>query len=225
MAWQRQDVIQSSQASHTAACQFPPKEDPKCIREWWFRLAGIYASCACCDSLLLQHVWHLFKVDDAARPSPDYTGNPDFDDPKKRDEGVSKNKEDTEFQRFRREVYHKVLAIIFESVCKRSHQGEGVKCGDGLARVLFPGLHILSLDGEEACAACACRSGQANYPCPQCLVPKEALHKITESFTLRTTESMRKVYENAKYAPNPTQREALLIEHGLHFTEVSSTFL
>ncbi|KAJ7696268.1 hypothetical protein B0H17DRAFT_929612 [Mycena rosella] len=121
--------------------------------------------------------------------------------------------------RFRREVYHKVCGIIFKSLLRPARNGETVKCGDGLNRVLFPGIPYHSLDGEEACSMCACRAALANFPCPRCLVPKAQLHSLLKEFTPRTTESMKLVYEAAHDAPTKAEQEKILQSHGLHLTE------
>ncbi|KAJ7768112.1 hypothetical protein DFH07DRAFT_1008731 [Mycena maculata] len=121
--------------------------------------------------------------------------------------------------RFRREVYHKVCGIIFKSLLGPARNGETVKCGDGIDRVLFPGIPYHSLDGEEACTMCACRAALTNFPCPRCLVPKTELHFLSKQFTLRTTATMKQVYDAALVARTKTDQERLLQSNGLHLTE------
>ena len=58
--------------------------------------------------------------------------------------------ETVEFGLFRKKVYDKVLQKIFKTLETPSQEGEAVKCGDGISHVLFPGISIHSLDGEEA---------------------------------------------------------------------------
>ncbi|KAJ7872619.1 hypothetical protein B0H14DRAFT_3563204, partial [Mycena olivaceomarginata] len=72
---------------------------------------------------------------------------------------------------------------------------------------------------ETACTLCACRAAMANFPCPRCLVPQEELHSLLKEFTLRTTATMKQVYENALVARNKTEQENLLKSFGLHLTE------
>ncbi|KAJ6559299.1 hypothetical protein B0H10DRAFT_1845936, partial [Mycena sp. CBHHK59/15] len=112
----------------------------------------------------------------------------------------------------RREVYHKVCSVIFESLVRPSRDGETVKCGDEIDRVLFPGIPFHSLAGEEACA---CRAALANFPCPRCLVPKADLHSLLKKFTPRTTASMKRVCEDACIACNKTEQERILQSHGM----------
>ena len=59
------------------------------------------------------------------------------------------------FGLFKWEVYHKILQRIFKTLEIPSQQGEAVKCGNGLHCVLFPGIPIHTLDGEEAWNTCA----------------------------------------------------------------------
>jgi len=127
-----------------------------------------------------------------------------------------------EYARFKREVYHKICDIIFASVRRRSHSGEAVICGDNITRVLFPGVLINAVDMEEAYCMCGTRGVQANYPCPRCLIHKSELHRLTMSFTLRTQQRMKTVYEKAlTYASSAAEK--LLKGMGLHLVEVCCT--
>jgi len=125
------------------------------------------------------------------------------------------------FGLFKREVYHKVLKKIFNSLEIRSQQGEAVKCGDGVHRVLFPGIPIQSVDGEEACSTCATRGASADHPCPHCLVHKHQLHEVINSSPIRTVKTMRNAYKQSLAAPTKTAAEAILKDHGLHKIIVS----
>ena len=125
------------------------------------------------------------------------------------------------FGLFKREVYHKVLKKIFNSLEICSQQGEAVKCGDGVHRVLFPGIPIQSVDGEEACSTCATRGASADHPCPRCLVHKHQLHEVINSSPIRTVKTMRNAYKQSLAAPTKTAAEAILKDHGLHKIIVS----
>ncbi|KDR80463.1 hypothetical protein GALMADRAFT_92870 [Galerina marginata CBS 339.88] len=95
-----------------------------------------------------------------------------------------------------------------------------MQCGDGVNRVLHPGILINSLDGEEANCFCACRaSSKANYPCPKCLVHKGQLYNVTGSFEARTSDSMRSVILRASQASTKTEKEKILQAFGLHDIE------
>lgn len=95
-----------------------------------------------------------------------------------------------------------------------------LSCGDKVKRVIYPGIPIQALDGEEATWASACQAALANYPCPRCLVQHSDLDKIDKSFTPRTTETMCQVYEDSLVATSKTASENILKAYGLHRTEV-----
>ncbi|KAJ7090711.1 hypothetical protein C8R44DRAFT_835939 [Mycena epipterygia] len=135
-------------------------------------------------------------------------------DPDDRNTGQS-----VDWARFRRELMHKVFKIIFGSLRKPAKHGETLKCGDKIQRVCYPGIPITSIDGEEACSVSACRAALAHFPCPRCLVHHNDLGKLCESFTLRTTETMKRFYEDALAASTKSEREHILQSVGLHATE------
>lgn len=118
------------------------------------------------------------------------------------------------------EVYQRVLEVIFSSLKSRSWNGEPLECWDKLVRVFHPGIHILSLDGKEAAYFNACRAALANYPCPKCLVHHCELHKLTKTFKLRTTATMKAVVLKARRVTTKTAKEELLKNHGLHGIKV-----
>ena len=124
------------------------------------------------------------------------------------------------FARFKREVYHKVFRVIFDTLVRPSNHGEAVRCSDLFTRVLWPGVLIDSVDYQEAEVLCAIRAALADFPCPKCLVYKLDLHLLTKQNTLRTTESMVAVYHQGLAASNKTEKERILQAHGLHDTEV-----
>jgi hypothetical protein len=96
-----------------------------------------------------------------------------------------------------------------------------MRCPDGLVRVFHPGILIESLDGKEAAYFTACRAALANYPCPECLVHKCDLHRITSQFELRTTATMRAVVAKASKKHTKTDKEWILKSYGLHDIDVS----
>ncbi|KAF8582945.1 hypothetical protein K439DRAFT_1349884, partial [Ramaria rubella] len=117
---------------------------------------------------------------------------------------------------FKREVYHKVLAVIFRSIKRCSRSGETVTCGDDITRVTYPGFLVQSVDGEEACTTCSTQGTQAKHPCPQCLILKEFLHLLTKQFTPRTQKSMQEVYLQARNTASHAAAEDMLRNVGLH---------
>lgn len=119
---------------------------------------------------------------------------------------------------FKREVYHRILEMILQSLKKLSIYGQAVMCGDRIVRVLFPGFLIASLDMEEAYCFCATKGNRANYPCPRCLVPAKELHSITTAYQERTEAAMVKVFTSAK-SLTPSAADTLLKNNGLHLIQ------
>ncbi|KAJ7777586.1 hypothetical protein DFH07DRAFT_797326 [Mycena maculata] len=131
--------------------------------------------------------------------------------------------------KFKRDVYHRVLQVIFvETLNQQASGGRCVPCGDEVERVLFPRVPVLSLDGEEVCICAATRSSLADFPCPHCLVRQDQLHNFfskTLQFPLRTTATMKAVYEQARAERFKGPAEDLLQRHGLHSTENAFWYL
>ncbi|KIJ29756.1 hypothetical protein M422DRAFT_188008, partial [Sphaerobolus stellatus SS14] len=123
-----------------------------------------------------------------------------------------------EYAQFKREVYHEICKTIFKSLRCRSHKGEAVTCGDNIARILHPGFMIDAIDGEEGYCLCCTRGAKANHPCARCLAHRDELHMLSQSFELRTQESMIAIYKKASTLPT-TACQSLLRDHGLHFIE------
>jgi len=64
------------------------------------------------------------------------------------------------------------------------------------------------------------RGVKANYPCPICLVPKEDLSNLSNTYELRTTAGMQGIWSAAQEM-NATQREQHLREYGLRDVQVA----
>ncbi|KIJ46695.1 hypothetical protein M422DRAFT_249859 [Sphaerobolus stellatus SS14] len=120
---------------------------------------------------------------------------------------------------FKREVYHKVVKLIFASLKNPSRYGEAVNCGDKILRVLFPGFLIHSVDGEEGCCTCGTRGAKANHPCPRCLISKTLLYQLSKKATPRSQHTMQEVFRKAKDAASASSRENILKEYGLHLVK------
>lgn len=112
------------------------------------------------------------------------------------------------------------MEVMLQSLVRPARSGVTVNCGDGNTRILYPGISIQALDGQEACAACACRAALANYPCPKCLVHHDDLEEIDRNFAPRTTEDMQGVYLESQSAATKTLSEEILKQYGLHATDV-----
>jgi Plavaka transposase len=133
--------------------------------------------------------------------------------------------ETEEFAHFKRDIYQKVLKIIFQSLRHRSHDGEIHRCADGISRILYPGILIESQDAEEAAYFCGCRAARATHPCPKCLVSHSELHKIFENFELRTPNNMRAALRRVASAGTKAERQRILVKYGLHDIPVRLLYL
>src|SRR6266511_3959537 len=78
--------------------------------------------------------------------------------------------ETEEFAHFKRDIYQKVLKIVFELLRRHSHDGDTHHCADSLSQILYPGILIESQNTEEAAYFCGCHAARATHPCPKCLV-------------------------------------------------------
>jgi hypothetical protein len=124
--------------------------------------------------------------------------------------------ETEEFAHFKRDIYQKVLKIVFKSVKHRSHNGDTHRCADGINRILYPDILIASQDAEEAAYFCGCRAAGATHPCPKCLVSHSELHEIFGKFELRTPTKMRAVLKQVSTAKTKTEKQRILVRYGLH---------
>jgi hypothetical protein len=107
------------------------------------------------------------------------------------------------------------------SLEQRSHNGEALRFGDGVTCAAFPGVLIESMDFEELAVWLAIRNSTSLHPCPQCLVHKDDLPRLTKTFPERTTESMSRALAHAPVGK--TDRNEHLKQYGLHDFEVSIT--
>lgn len=130
-----------------------------------------------------------------------------------------------EWHRFKREIYQKTLGVIFREMKRVAQVGEVMRCGDGVTRIIFPGIPIHSMDLEETWAFTGCRSLNAKFPCPRCLVPNAEQQNYSTSHPLRTSATMQKVYRDAKDLRTKTEANQLLMDNGLNDVEVIFEFL
>ncbi|KAJ6601689.1 hypothetical protein DFH09DRAFT_1480656, partial [Mycena vulgaris] len=124
-----------------------------------------------------------------------------------------------EYDRLKRRIYHGVCQVVLASLERRSRNGEALCFGDGVTRIAYPGILIESMDFEEVAAWLAIRNSQANHPCPKCLVHHDDLHKLSTDAELRTSSSMRRIFDRATTLQG-TRREELLKSYGLQFFEL-----
>jgi Plavaka transposase len=124
--------------------------------------------------------------------------------------------ETEEFAHFKRDIYQKVLKIIFQSLRHHSHDGETHCCADGISRILYPGILIESQDAEEVAYFCGCHAARATHPCPKCLISHLELHKIFGNFELCTPNNMQAASQRVTSAETKAERQCILVKYGLH---------
>ncbi|KAJ7236320.1 hypothetical protein C8J57DRAFT_1088249 [Mycena rebaudengoi] len=120
----------------------------------------------------------------------------------------------SEYDRLKRMIYRGVCHLVMESLEQRSHHGEALRFSDGVTRIAYPGVLIESMDFEELAAWLGIRNSRSNHPCPQCLVHKDDLPRLTRTFEERTTQSMSRVL--ARAPAGKTARDEYLKNYGLH---------
>lgn len=120
-------------------------------------------------------------------------------------------------------IYQKIYGLVFASLKGASLIGSAVNCGDLVIRVLWPGVLIVSMDGEESFYFCASKATSANIPCTNCLVHKDSLSLLTLHSEPRTSTAMQKVYREAQRILAKTAREAYLTAFGLRDVPVCQT--
>ncbi|KAJ7217054.1 hypothetical protein GGX14DRAFT_358335 [Mycena pura] len=140
-----------------------------------------------------------------------------------RDPKTRSTAEKVDFAYRKRKIYHRVhRRVLVKSLGKRSRDGEAVVCGDKTARVLYPAIPIISADGKEADAVTATRAALAHFPCSRCLVRTDQLRDICIDgihFDPRTTDFMRRIFEESQSMQSKRDRESHLQNHGLHAVE------
>ncbi|KAJ7888421.1 hypothetical protein B0H14DRAFT_2562390 [Mycena olivaceomarginata] len=120
----------------------------------------------------------------------------------------------SEYDRLKRIIYRGVCHFVMASLESRSHHGEALRFGDGITWIADPGVLIESMDFEELAAWLAIRNSTSLHPCPQCLVSKDDLPRLTRKFSERTTTSMSRVL--ARAPAGRTDRNEYLKQYGLH---------
>jgi hypothetical protein len=140
------------------------------------------------------------------------------------DPSTRSSAETEEFAHFKRDIYQKVLTIVFRSLRHRSHSGDAHRCADGINRIFYPGILIESQDAEEAAYFCGCRAARAIHPCPKCLVSYSELHKTSGNFKLRTPSNTRATLEKVAKAKTKGDKQRILVDNGLHNIPVRTLF-
>jgi hypothetical protein len=123
------------------------------------------------------------------------------------------------------DIFQQAYSIVFRKTRNASWDGLVLTCGDGITYRHYIDIDIESLDGKAAWCYCGTRAFPANFPCPKCLVPRDQLHDLLESSTMRTTECMRRVFEEAQTKGTKAEKEKLLRDFGIHDVKVRTHLL
>ncbi|KAF6744588.1 hypothetical protein DFP72DRAFT_1078429 [Ephemerocybe angulata] len=113
------------------------------------------------------------------------------------------------FVDFKRVVWHSGFQELLATIKMYSKTGFPVRCGDGIERLIFPIILILSADYEEQCMMAAIRGVNSSFPCPTCLVPLAEMADMTKTHDIRISSEMQNVYLSVKGGPRAAQESAL----------------
>ncbi|KAG2355123.1 hypothetical protein BDR07DRAFT_1453876 [Suillus spraguei] len=124
-------------------------------------------------------------------------------------------------------VWHKSFKCLLKSLTPLSKTGFWVKCWDGIERLFYPLILILSADYKEQCVMSLIRGTKCKFPCPVCLIPREELGNVLTSYPLRTSASMQATLREARNFIRQ-DKEKVLMSRGLQdvdnaFSDVAHT--
>jgi len=123
------------------------------------------------------------------------------------------------FARFKREVYHNVLHIIF-NLYDVILETEKLSPAVTISHVFFiPEFLLPQLMEKNPYCICATRGVQALHPFPRCLMHESKLYHLALNPKLQMQETMELIYTKALHL-NDHAAEALLKDNGLHLIEV-----
>ncbi|KIO18770.1 hypothetical protein M407DRAFT_224755 [Tulasnella calospora MUT 4182] len=111
---------------------------------------------------------------------------------------VEEEKSSAEFINHKRQLYHQVLLTIFASIIDSAKVGYKVICADSMLRTLFILIKFASGDYEEQVDLTLVRGINSLFPCPVCLVPRNALSDLTMQYPSRTARQSRTIYQEAE---------------------------
>ncbi|KAG1884643.1 hypothetical protein F4604DRAFT_1878660 [Suillus subluteus] len=126
------------------------------------------------------------------------------------------------FVNFKNVMWHKSFKCLLKSLALLSKTGFWVKCWDGIERLFYPLILILSADYEEQCVMSLIRGTKCKFPCPVCLVPREELGNVLTSYPLRTSASTQATLREARNFVRQEDKEKVLMSRGLR--DVDNTF-
>ncbi|EIW78662.1 hypothetical protein CONPUDRAFT_156628 [Coniophora puteana RWD-64-598 SS2] len=116
---------------------------------------------------------------------------------------------------FKNVVWHESFKRILRIIATSKTTGLWLQCADGIIRLFFLFLQIISADYEEQCTMASTRGNWGLCPCPICLVPKANLFPdLTTVHPLRTTKDAKSTLKNAREAIRKKDKEKILKDKG-----------
>ncbi|KAI0087064.1 hypothetical protein BDY19DRAFT_995481 [Irpex rosettiformis] len=100
----------------------------------------------------------------------------------------------TGFVNFKNAVYHTAFRLFLEKIAHLSQVGYEVVCGDGISRLLFPYIHIISADYEEHCRFPLNRGLGGLAPCPVCVIPSGTLSNLKQRHDYRSEAQAMEIF-------------------------------
>ena len=152
--------------------------------------------------------------------------------------GDSENEGKLTWTNLKRVVWHESFLKMLNSIIQLSKIGFAYKTFEGILRLLYPIILILSADYEEQfvtlsvlylilliiryidrCVMALIKGVKSHCPCPICLVPADRLHDHTATYPMRT--SIDAIARFELYKKDRQDGEALLQKQSLRPVEVS----
>ncbi|KAG1763075.1 hypothetical protein EDD22DRAFT_979489 [Suillus occidentalis] len=100
-------------------------------------------------------------------------------------------------------------------LASKSRVGQWFACMDGVERWFFLVVLILSADYEEQCVMSLTRGVMSLWPCPICLVPRDALSNTSKMYTRRTMDDSCAAVTTARAKDTIEEQEEVLKVLGL----------
>ncbi|KAI0315267.1 hypothetical protein OF83DRAFT_1173981 [Amylostereum chailletii] len=115
-------------------------------------------------------------------------------------------------------VYHRSLDFILASLRYPSHFGTLVKASLGILTG-YPIIAVASMDYEEMVRAVLILGANSKFPCPICLVPRDALAILTGTWPKRTLEGTKALLGEARGLTTKKVAKAKLQEQSIRDAE------
>ncbi|TFK79039.1 hypothetical protein K466DRAFT_506271, partial [Polyporus arcularius HHB13444] len=113
------------------------------------------------------------------------------------------------YTNLKRVVWHEAFWVLLREFKELFPIGHKTRCGDGVERLLYPVILILSADYEEQCMMANIRGTNGLAPCPICLVPRD-MQQYLKVPSPHAARNWRDVQEIVEKRMTKEAKEALL---------------